>query len=65
MKADSKKKRLWNKYILFHVTKTKRMYVLLPVAEQKQTENKASGKGNRNPDIMDRKIEPGIAKVWK
>ena len=49
--------------ILFHVTKTKRMYVLLPVAEQKQTENKASGKGNRNPDIMDRKIEPGIAKV--
>ena len=35
----------------------------LPVAEQKQTENKASGKGNRNPEMMDRKIDPGIAKV--
>jgi len=33
------------------------------VAEQKQTENRARGKGNRNPEMMDRKMEPGIANV--
>lgn len=36
---------------------------MLPVAEQKQTENNASGNGNRNPEMIDRKIDPGIAKV--
>ena len=37
----------------------------VPVAEQKQTEKRASGNGNRNPEIMDRKMEPGIANVYK
>jgi hypothetical protein len=35
------------------------------VAEQKQTKNRATGKLNRNPDNMLRKMEPGIAKDWR
>jgi hypothetical protein len=36
----------------------------IPVAEQKQTEKRASGKEKRNPEIMDRNMEPGMANVW-
>jgi hypothetical protein len=35
----------------------------IPVAEQKQTENRASGKEKRNPEMMDRNMEPGMANV--
>jgi len=34
-----------------------------PVAEQKHTVKRARGKGNRNPEMIDRKMEPGIANV--
>ena len=37
--------------------------ISIPVAEQRQTEKRARGKEKRNPDIIDRKIEPGMAKV--
>ena len=36
---------------------------MVPVAEQKQTENKAKEKGNKKPEMIDKKIDPGIAKV--
>ncbi len=35
----------------------------IPVAEQKQTEKRASGKEKRNPEMMDRNMEPGMANV--
>lgn len=31
----------------------------------RHTRNRANGKGNKNPDKMLRKIDPGIAKVCK
>lgn len=36
-----------------------------PVAEQKQTNDKATGNGYKNPDNIDNEIEPGIANVCK
>ena len=35
------------------------------MAEQVQTMKRANGKGNRNPDKMDRNIDPGIANDCK
>ena len=43
---------------------TKNLTVSSPVAEQKQTEKRASGNGKRNPEMIERKIDPGIANVW-
>ncbi len=37
---------------------------MIPVAEQKQTEKRASGKEKRNPEMMERNMEPGMANVW-
>lgn len=36
-----------------------------PVAEQKHTRSRAIGKGKRNPERIERKMEPGIANVWR
>ena len=36
-----------------------------PVAEQKQTAKSARGNGKRNPEMMERKMDPGMAKVCK
>jgi hypothetical protein len=35
------------------------------VAEQKQTRRSATGNGKRNPDKIERKIDPGMANVCK
>ena len=46
--------------ILFIINITSSLYSLT-----RQTRNSAKGKGNKNPDKMLRKIDPGIANVCK
>ena len=37
----------------------------IPVAEQKQTAKSARGNGNKNPEMMDKNMDPGMANVCR
>ena len=55
----------WGRTKLFYPPYRLPVQYKVPVAEQKQTANSATGNLKRNPDTMERKIEPGMAKVWR